>query len=123
LKPSRPSPRGFAFSVKFIAAGEPRIIQRGNGTCCFRNQRFPHRFFLRGNNSRIGADISRENKTSPSYFTVRIALRPEELAKLGKVRLLPGMPVEVFISTSERTLLSYLVKPLADQVHRAFREK
>jgi membrane fusion protein, type I secretion system len=78
---------------------------------------------ISGNISRIGADISREDKTSPGYFTVRIALRPEELAKLGKVRLLPGMPVEVFISTSERTLLSYLFKPLADQVHRAFREK
>ncbi len=41
----------------------------------------------------------------------------------GKARLLPGMPVEVFIPTSERSLLSYLMKPLADQVHRAFREK
>jgi len=42
---------------------------------------------------------------------------------LQNVFMLPGMPVEVFIATSERTLLSYLVKPLADQVHRAFREK
>jgi HlyD family secretion protein len=37
--------------------------------------------------------------------------------------LLPGMPVEVFIATRERTILSYLMKPLSDQAHRAFREK
>jgi HlyD family secretion protein len=36
---------------------------------------------------------------------------------------MPGMPVEVFIRTSDRSLLSYLMKPLADQMHRAFREK
>jgi HlyD family secretion protein len=76
-----------------------------------------------GEVSRIGADISRDDKTSPTYFVVRIAIAPEQMDKLGKARLLPGMPVEVFLSTSERSLLSYLMKPLADQVHRAFREK
>jgi HlyD family secretion protein len=76
-----------------------------------------------GEISRIGADISRDDKTSPTYFTVRITIPPEQMAKLGKARLLPGMPVEVFVPTSERSLLSYLMKPLADQVHRAFREK
>jgi HlyD family secretion protein len=78
---------------------------------------------IEGTISRVGADVSRDDKTSPTYFTVRIAMTPAEIAKLGKVRLIPGMPVEIFIATSERTLLSYLVKPLADQVHRAFREK
>ncbi len=36
--------------------------------------------------------------------------------------LLPGMPVEAFIQTGERTVLSYLTKPLADQVAKAWRE-
>lgn len=76
-----------------------------------------------GEVSRIGADVSRDDKSSPTYFIVRITIPAEQIAKLGKARLLPGMPVEVFIPTSERTLLSYLMKPLADQVHRAFREK
>ncbi|WP_456777889.1 MULTISPECIES: hypothetical protein [unclassified Bradyrhizobium] len=42
--------------------------------------------------------------------------------KLATTHLLPGMPVEV-CPTTERTVLSCLMKPLADQVHRAFREK
>ena len=73
----------------------------------------------------IGADISRDEKdrAASPYFTVRISIPDDELQKLEGARLLPGMPVEVFIKTNERTLLSYLVKPLADQVHRAFREK
>jgi HlyD family secretion protein len=36
---------------------------------------------------------------------------------------MPGMPVEAFIRTDERTMLSYLFKPLTDQARRAFREK
>jgi HlyD family secretion protein len=78
---------------------------------------------INGEVARIGADVSRDDKTGPTYFVVRITIPPAEMRKLGKARLLPGMPVEVFIPTSERTLLSYLMKPLADQMHRAFREK
>jgi HlyD family secretion protein len=42
---------------------------------------------------------------------------------LGAVKLVPGMPVEAFIQTGERTMMSYLVKPMMDQAYRAFREK
>lgn len=42
---------------------------------------------------------------------------------MGDVKLMPGMPVEVFVRTQDRTMLSYLMKPLADQARRAFREK
>jgi len=48
---------------------------------------------------------------------------PEEIARLGEVKLIPGMPVEAFVQTGERTLLSYLMKPLSDQFMRAFRER
>jgi membrane fusion protein, type I secretion system len=54
---------------------------------------------------------------------VRIGIPPEEIARLQGLKLIPGMPVEVFIRTGERTVLSYLLKPLDDQVRRAFREK
>lgn len=76
-----------------------------------------------GEVSRIGADVSRDDKSSPTYFVVRVAIPAGQASRLGSTRLMPGMPVEVFIPTSERSLLSYLMKPLADQVHRAFREK
>ena len=47
----------------------------------------------------------------------------DELARLNWLKLVPGMPVEAFIRTDERTMLSYLFKPLTDQARRAFREK
>ena len=48
----------------------------------------------------------------------------EEVARLGgNVKLIPGMPVEAFVQTGDRTMLSYLMKPLSDQLMRAFREK
>ena len=48
---------------------------------------------------------------------------PDEVARLGDVRLVPGMPVETFVQTGDRTVMSYLAKPLYDQITRAFREK
>ena len=48
---------------------------------------------------------------------------PDEIERLGDVKLMPGMPVEVFIRTHERTALSYLVRPVHDQIARAFKEK
>jgi HlyD family secretion protein len=47
----------------------------------------------------------------------------EEVARLGDVALVPGMPVEVFVKTGDRKVISYLVKPLTDQITRAFREQ
>jgi HlyD family secretion protein len=54
---------------------------------------------------------------------VRIAMSPEEVAKLGAVTLLSGMPAEALVQTQSRTVLSYLVKPLQDQLARALRER
>jgi HlyD family secretion protein len=71
----------------------------------------------------ISADIAQDQKTGASFYTLRIALPPEELARLGGLKLVPGMPVEAFIQTDDRTVMSYLVKPLQDQVAKAFRER
>jgi len=76
-----------------------------------------------GTIARISADITTDQRTGLSYYTVRISLPPEEVARLGEVKLVPGMPVESFVQTGERTVISYLVKPLYDQLTRAFREK
>ena len=77
---------------------------------------------INGTVTRISADISTDQRTGQSYYTVRIGLPPQEVARLGDVKLVPGMPVEAFIETSKRTALSFLMKPLTDQVARAFRE-
>jgi len=76
-----------------------------------------------GEVSLVSADITQDQRTGTSYYTGRVLLKPEEMAKLGSARLLPGMPVEVFIKTSGRTALSYLLKPLQDQAGRAFKER
>ncbi len=78
---------------------------------------------IEGRVNRISADVTMEPRSGAAYFTVRIAISPEELARLGDVRLVPGMPVETFVKTGDRTVASYLVKPLQDQVMRAFRER
>ena len=72
---------------------------------------------------RIGADVSRQDKAGAAYFLVRVAIPRSMLADLDGARLRPGMPAEVFIRTGERTLLSYLMRPVSDQVRRAFRER
>lgn len=76
-----------------------------------------------GEVQRVSADLSTDDRTGQKYYTVRISLKPEGIAALKGLRLVPGMPVEAFIQTSSRTVLSYLTRPLADQVRRAFREK
>ena len=57
------------------------------------------------------------------FYNADIAFDPTELAALSDEGLRPGMPVEVYISTDERTALSYLMKPFTDQFSRAMRER
>jgi HlyD family secretion protein len=78
---------------------------------------------INGTVARVAADTSTDQRTGQTYYLVRIAMTPEEIARLGTMRLTPGMPVEAFIQTGQRTMLSYLIKPLHDQLMRAFREK
>ena len=77
---------------------------------------------ISGNVSRISADITIDNRSGASFYTIRIAMTSAEVARLGDLALVPGMPVEVFIKTGNRKVISYLVKPLSDQISRAFRE-
>jgi HlyD family secretion protein len=71
----------------------------------------------------ISPDLSVDERSGVSFYTVRVSLPNAEPTKLKGLALAPGMPVEVFFSTGSRTMLSYLVKPLADQIQRAFREE
>ena len=72
--------------------------------------------------SLVAADQSTDDKTGTNYFTVRITPDSDELETLKGIKLVPGMPAEVFIQTGARTALSYLTKPLSDQIKHAFRE-
>jgi HlyD family secretion protein len=78
---------------------------------------------INGAISRISADVSADQRSGQNFYTIRISIAPEEVARLGKVKLVPGMPVEAFMKTYDRTVLSYFTKPLQDQILRAFRER
>ncbi len=78
---------------------------------------------ISGSLSQISADITTDERTGESYYTIRVALSAEEISRLGDKALVPGMPVEVFVKTGSRRVLSYLVKPMSDQITRAFREQ
>jgi HlyD family secretion protein len=72
---------------------------------------------------RVAADLTKEQQTGQSYFIARIGLSESELKRLGSLKLVPGMPAEVYIRTIERTAMSFLLKPLTDQMARAFIER
>jgi HlyD family secretion protein len=78
---------------------------------------------LNGVVTRVSPDVTADQRTGQSYYTIRVSMPPDEVARLGDAKLIPGMPVEAFVQTGDRTMLSYLVKPLSDQLMRAFREK
>jgi HlyD family secretion protein len=78
---------------------------------------------LNGVVTRVSPDVTTDQRTGQSYYTIRVSMAPEEVARLGDAKLIPGMPAEAFVQTGDRTLISYLMKPLSDQLMRAFREK
>ena len=78
---------------------------------------------ITGTITRVAADATTDQRTGLTYYITRIAMTKGEIARLGEVKLIPGMPVEAFVQTGERSVMSYLMKPLQDQFMRAFREK
>ena len=78
---------------------------------------------INGTLTLISPDTTVDPKTGQTYYTVRVALDPREIARLGSIKLVPGMPVEMFVKTGDRNVLSFLLKPLNDQIARTFREE
>ena len=73
--------------------------------------------------TQISADTSRADQNSPPFYVVRLRIPAEELAKLGGKKLKTGMPAEAFIQTEAQTPITYLLKPLMDQIAHTFREQ
>ena len=78
---------------------------------------------LTGTVSYVSADTSHDPQTNAPFFTVRVVLSDQERRRLAGQQLVPGMPAEVFMQTRSRTMMSYLLKPIADQMRRAFVEQ
>jgi HlyD family type I secretion membrane fusion protein len=78
---------------------------------------------LKGRLLTVSADLTMDEATGLSYYTARLRIPDFELAKLNGKHLVPGMPVEAFLKTDDRTVLSYLVKPVRDQIAHALKER
>lgn len=61
-------------------------------------------------------------QTGRSYYTVLLSVDRSELVKMEGNTLKPGMPVEAYLKTGNRTVLSYLLQPVSSHIRRAFRE-
>jgi HlyD family type I secretion membrane fusion protein len=77
---------------------------------------------LLGQVSSRSADVFTDNATGRAFYQVDVQVTGQEAEKIDENVLLPGMPVEVFIKTQDRTPLNYLAEPLATYFHRAFKE-
>jgi HlyD family secretion protein len=77
---------------------------------------------LNGVVSFVSADATRDRQTNATYYTVRVTLPGKERRRLGTLQLVSGMPTEVFLQTGSRTMMSYLLKPITDQLQRTFTE-
>jgi HlyD family type I secretion membrane fusion protein len=70
----------------------------------------------------VSPDVIVDNRTGMPYYQAKIVVDQKFLESLKDVTLYPGMPVEIFIITGQRSMLSYLMSPLKDSMYRAFRE-
>ncbi|MEX6667125.1 HlyD family type I secretion periplasmic adaptor subunit [Pseudomonas sp. W2-17] len=99
-----------------LAVGQPAILR----LTAFNLNTTPE---LLGEVLRISPDLVSSPENVLGYYRVGIAIPPSELAKLEELKLVPGMPVESLIKTGNRTVLSYLIKPIMDHSQRAFKEE
>jgi HlyD family secretion protein len=71
----------------------------------------------------ISPDLSADPVTGAQYYAVRVDVPSSELARLPEgIQLVPGMPAQAFIQTGERTVWSYIMQPVTDQLSHTFRE-
>jgi HlyD family secretion protein len=101
--------------VDQLSVGQPAMLRFS----AFSLQTTPE---IKGRLTHISAEAAVDERQGFSYYTVRLEVDPNELRKLGGLKLVPGMPVEAYLQTAERSLLSYITKPLRDQLNRSFRE-
>lgn len=62
--------------------------------------------------------MTTDTRTGLSHYTVRVAITPAEVGRIGAIKLVPGMPVETFIESGDRSVASYFIKPMIDQAKR-----
>ena len=104
-----------AYHIDEVFAGRPVVLRFS----AFNARTTPE---INAEVARVSADVTTDERSGMHFYTAELRVSREEIARLGNKPLLPGMPVEVFIQTGERSALSYFAKPFADYFERAFRD-
>jgi multidrug efflux pump subunit AcrA (membrane-fusion protein) len=102
-------------NIDEIQLGQPVVLRFS----AFSSRTTPE---IDGRLDRISADALLDEATQTPYYRAEVSIPPDQLEKLGGLALVPGMPVEVYIQTGDRSPMAYLMKPLTDYFNRAFRE-
>jgi HlyD family secretion protein len=118
-----PSEEGFEIEANVepqfideLYLGQPAILRFS----AFNQRTTPE---LNANVEGISANVVVDDRTGFPFYKVRLSVEDSEVERLNDQPLIPGMPVETYIKTDDRTALNYLIKPLLDQISRAFREE
>ncbi|OWW18995.1 HlyD family type I secretion periplasmic adaptor subunit [Noviherbaspirillum denitrificans] len=86
----------------------------------FNQNKTPH---IPGVITQVSADKLSDERTGMPYYKLKAQVTPEGKKLLKDLQIRPGMPVEVFIKTGERTMMSYLLKPIFDRAHSSLSEE
>jgi protease secretion system membrane fusion protein len=88
----------------------------------FNANKTPH---IPGEVEQVAADRSIEERTGAPYYKVRVRVTPEgqKMIAQHKLDVRPGMPVELFVKTGERTMMNYLLKPIFDRAKSSLTEE
>jgi len=78
---------------------------------------------IRGELAVVSADALKDERSGQRYYTVRVAVPPQEVQRLGGLRLQPGMQTTVMVKTGERTLMTYLLNPLTRRFQTGLSER
>jgi protease secretion system membrane fusion protein len=86
----------------------------------FNQNRTPH---IAGKVAVVSADRLLEERTGNPYYKIKVQITPQGMEKLKGLEVRAGMPVDVFIKTGERSLMSYLIKPMVDRLQNALSQE
>lgn len=73
--------------------------------------------------TQVSADRTTDERTGQPFYKVKAKVAPEGVKMLANLQIRPGMPVELFVKTGERTMMNYLLKPIFDRAHSALTEE
>jgi membrane fusion protein, protease secretion system len=88
----------------------------------FNSNRTPH---IEGEVETVAADRTLDERSGQAFYKVRVRVTPKGQKTIAEhqLRIIPGMPVEVFVKTGERTMMNYLLKPVFDRTKSSMSEE